>query len=169
MQLALLVPSQWTSPGGNGHGLQFNNMLALISDSYTCARFDRRQMTNSHAKENKAFNPQQARDIIALIKDQGFEKAIIFGSSLGGILGFQLAIDHPEIVEHLIAHEAPTANLIPEYSPTCEWFLNGPLETFKKSGPEAAWEEFAGNTTDGFMDEGVPMIAMAAHQNGVNF
>lgn len=124
-------------PGGNGHGLQFNNMLALVSDTYTCATFDRRQMTNSPAKINKVFNPpQQVRDIIAIIKALGFEKAIIFGSSLGGILGFQLAIDHPEVVEHLIAHEAPTANLIPKYSQIYECFINGPLDTFKKVGPK---------------------------------
>jgi pimeloyl-ACP methyl ester carboxylesterase len=39
---------------------------------------------------------KQARDIAAVIKALGFEKAILFGSSLGGIIGFQFAVDFPE-------------------------------------------------------------------------
>lgn len=158
-------------PGSDGHGRQFKHMLALLSDSYTCATFDRRQMTNSPAKVNKIFNPpQQARDIIAIIKAIGFEKAIIFGSSLGGILGFQLAVDHPEAVEHLIAHEAPTANLLPNYSTLFEWFINGPIETAKKAGPFAAWAEF-GSAITGVDDKESPAVEveMMTEENAKNF
>ncbi|KAK4096956.1 hypothetical protein N658DRAFT_527397, partial [Parathielavia hyrcaniae] len=66
-------------PGGNGHGRQFNNMIAALSDRYTCATFtfDRRQMSASKAEVNKKLSaPQQVRDIRAIIKAMGFEKSI---------------------------------------------------------------------------------------------
>ena len=89
--------------------------MALLSPNYTCATFDRRQMSSSQVPTNKIFNPyQQARDVLAIIKALGFEKAIVFGSSLGGVLGFQLAADYPEVIDHLICHEAPTVHLLPD-------------------------------------------------------
>jgi len=102
-------------PGGNGHGRQYDPIMVLLSPNYTCATFDRRQMSSSQVPTNKIFNPyQQARDVLAIIKALGFEEAIVFGSSLGGVLGFQLAADYPEVIDHLICHEAPTVTLLPD-------------------------------------------------------
>ncbi|RDW58316.1 hypothetical protein BP5796_12246 [Coleophoma crateriformis] len=67
--------------------------------------------------------PNQARDIVAIIKALGFEKASIFANSLGGIFGFQLAVDHPEMINHLICHENPTVMLIPDASERFERIL----------------------------------------------
>lgn len=46
----------------------------------------------------------------------GFNKSITFGSSSGGIFGFQFAYDFPQMVDNLIAHEAPTSYLLPDAS-----------------------------------------------------
>ncbi|KAH7354757.1 acetyltransferase/esterase [Rhexocercosporidium sp. MPI-PUGE-AT-0058] len=102
-------------PGGNGHGRQYDPLMALLSPTYTCVTFDRRQMSSSQVKANKILNPyQQARDVLAVIKAMGREKSIVFGSSLGGVLGFQLACDYPDVIDHLICHEAPTVHLLPD-------------------------------------------------------
>jgi len=101
-------------PGGNGHGRQFNVLMALLSPNFTCVTFDRRQMSDSQVPINKTLShPQQARDAASVIKAMGFSKSIIFGSSLGAIIGFQLGIDFPDMVDRLIAHEGPTASLLP--------------------------------------------------------
>ncbi|KAH7308525.1 acetyltransferase/esterase [Stachybotrys elegans] len=129
-------------PGGNGHGRQYNLIMAALSDRFTCVAFDRRGMSASKVQVNTILNPpMQTRDMLAIIKAMGFEKAIIFGNSLGGLLGFVFAHDYPQFVEHLIAHEAPTMNILPNQSEIFEWFLHI-RETRATKGWEAAADVF---------------------------
>ncbi|WDK19429.1 acetyltransferase/esterase [Colletotrichum graminicola] len=155
-------------PGGNGHGRQYNPIITALSDRYTCATFDRRQMSASKAKVNKRLNPpQQARDICAIVKALGFDKTILFGSSGGGILSFQFAIDFPHMVDHIIAHEAPTFTLLPNASEVFE-FLYDCLELYENSGLQAAQTQFASKLI-GYSDEGVPSTVSPEPSNPVNF
>ncbi|KAJ5019223.1 putative hydrolase [Colletotrichum sp. SAR 10_99] len=101
-------------PGGNGHGRQYNPLITTLSGAYTCATFDRRQMSASRvAAPKKLSPPQQARDIHAVIRALGFEKAIVFGSSSGGLFSLQFAHDFPEMVDH-IGMEAAAAEFEPQ-------------------------------------------------------
>ncbi|KAK1973612.1 acetyltransferase/esterase [Colletotrichum cereale] len=155
-------------PGGNGHGRQYNPIITALSDRYTCATFDRRQMSASKAKVNKRLNPpQQARDIRAIIQTLGFDKAILFGSSSGGILSFQFAIDFPDMVNHIISHEAPTFTLLPNASEVFE-FLYDCLDLYESSGLQAAQAQF-GSRLIGYSDEGVPSPVSPEPSNPVNF
>ncbi|KAK6213553.1 acetyltransferase/esterase [Colletotrichum tabaci] len=155
-------------PGGNGHGRQYNPIIAALSDRYTCATFDRRQMSASQAKVNKRLNPpQQARDIRAIVQALGFDKAILFGSSMGAILAFQFAIDFPDMVDHIISHEAPTFTLLPNATEVFE-FLYSCLELYETVGVEAAQEKFSSRLL-GYNDEGVPKPASPEPFNKDNF
>jgi len=154
-------------PGGNGHSRQFNNIITLLSPSYTCMTFDRRQMSSSKAKTNKTFSHiQKARDVKVLISTMGYKTSIIFGSSLGGIIGFQFAIDFPEMVEHLICHEAPTLMLLPDATAVYE-FLRKCWELSKTYIP-AAQKEFDTKFI-GFGEPGVPATSGQGAENEVNF
>lgn len=85
--------------------------MALVSSRFTCATFDRRGTQGSPFPVSNLLNtPQQADDIAAVITSPGFGKFGVFCNSLGGIIACQVAIDHPEVTDHLIAHEAPTIN-----------------------------------------------------------
>ncbi|KAJ3540705.1 hypothetical protein NM208_g4944 [Fusarium decemcellulare] len=155
-------------PGGNGHGRQFNNIIAALSDRFTCATFDRRQMSASKVKVNKKLSPpQQARDIRAVIKALGFEKSILFGSSSGGIFAFQFAHDFPEMVDHMISHEAGTTSILPDASPLFEWFLHL-IEVFETRGLEQVAAEFEEKLT-GYDDEGIPKTVPPEPENPRNF
>ncbi|KAF4452817.1 acetyltransferase esterase [Fusarium albosuccineum] len=155
-------------PGGNGHGRQFNNIIAALSDRFTCATFDRRQMSASKVKVNKKLSPpQQARDIRAVIKALGFEKSILFGSSSGGIFAFQFAHDFPEMVDHMISHEASTTSILPDASPLFEWFLHL-IEVFETRGLEQVAAEFEEKLT-GYDDEGIPKTVPPEPENPRNF
>ena len=130
-------------PGGSGHGSQYNNIMDILSARYTCATFDRSGVSSSILEEpaRPLSPPQQARDIFAVINALGFKKAMVFGNSLGGVLGFQLAIDHPEIVDHLICHEAPSIMLLPDSSERFERILT--LQRIaQKEGLQAAFEAY---------------------------
>jgi pimeloyl-ACP methyl ester carboxylesterase len=154
-------------PGGNGHGRQYNNMIALFSDKYTCMTFDRRQMSASQVKVNKMFShTQAARDVKAIIQAMGFKKSIIFGNSLGGIIAFQFAIDFPEMVDHLISHEAPTFGLLPDASALYDYFCS--LYELSKTSIPAAAEKFE-TILIGYNDEGVPATTPPEPENRINF
>ena len=56
---------------------------------------------------------QQVRDATAIIKAMGVDKAIVFGSSGGAIIGLELATAKPEVIDFLIVHEAPVIDLLP--------------------------------------------------------
>jgi len=71
----------------------------------------------------------------------GFEKAILFGNSFGGILGCQVAIECPDVVEHLICHEAPTFQLLDDATERYDRILKL-VEIYKKTGLAAAFTEF---------------------------
>jgi len=155
-------------PGGNGHGRQFNNMIAALSDRFTCVTFDRRQMSASKAKVNTILNPaQQARDIRTIIKAMGFEKSILFGSSGGGLFSLQFAHDFPEMVDHLISHEAPVTGLLPDASEVLDWFANL-WEVYKASGWEQAQSVFETKMI-GYDDEGIPKTVPPPPENPKNF
>ncbi|KAI5460436.1 Alpha/Beta hydrolase protein [Mariannaea sp. PMI_226] len=155
-------------PGGNGHGRQFNPIIAALSDRFTCVTFDRRQMSASQVNVNKKLNPpQQARDIRAVIKAMGFEKSILFGSSSGGLFAFQFAHDFPEMVDHLISHEAPSYSLLPDASEIFEWFLHL-MEVYETHGLEQTASEFGARLT-GYDDEGIPKTVPPEPENPRNF
>jgi pimeloyl-ACP methyl ester carboxylesterase len=155
-------------PGGNGHGRQFYPLMAALSSKFTCATFDRRQMSASRVAVPKKLNPpQQARDIRAVIQVLGFDKAILFGSSSGGIFGFQFAHDFPHMVDHLISHEAPTLTLLPDSSEVFELFLYL-LDVYETRGWEEAGKEF-GKELIGYGDEGIPPTVPPAPENPKNF
>ncbi|KAK5654763.1 hypothetical protein OQA88_7088 [Cercophora sp. LCS_1] len=155
-------------PGGNGHGRQFNAMIAALSDRFTCVTFDRRQMSGSQVKVNKKCSPpQQARDIRAIILAMGFDKAILFGSSSGGIFAFQFAHDFPDMVDHLISHEAGTIMILPDASELFEWFLHL-LKVYESQGLETVAAEFEERLI-GYKDEGIPKTVPPEPENPRNF
>jgi len=155
-------------PGGNGHGQQFYPLMAALADKFTCATFDRRQMSASKVAVPKRLNPpQQARDICAVIKALGFDKSTVFGSSSGGIFAFQFAHDFPEMVDHLIAHEAPTVMLLPDASEVIEWFLHL-MEVYETKGLAQTAYEFSSRLI-GYSDPGIPKVAPQDPQNYRNF
>lgn len=155
-------------PGGNGHYRQFEPIMKKLCDRYTTVTFDRRQMSGSQVAINKRLSPpQQARDIRTVIKAIGYEKAIIFGSSSGGIFAMQFAHDFPEMVECVISHEAGTFSLLPEASALFDWFIHL-LEVRDTSGWKKAQEEFETKLI-GYDAEGVPPTVSPEPSNPQNF
>ncbi|KAE8442944.1 hypothetical protein EG329_002548 [Mollisiaceae sp. DMI_Dod_QoI] len=155
-------------PGGNGHGRQFNAIIALMSPSFTCMTFDRRQMSMSQVEKNKKLShPQQARDVAAIIKAIGFSKSIIFGSSLGGVIAFQFGIDFPGMVDRLVSHEAPTMSLLPNSTEIYDaLYLCQSL--YINVGLDAAQAEFR-KMFDGYDDVDIPPTSGPEPENVTNF
>ena len=80
-----------------------------------------------------------ADDVARLIKTLSREPAFIFGSSLGALIGVEVAVRHPGVVRLLIAHE-PGLYALLEGAERDEG-LRGhkeAIETFQREGMPAA-------------------------------
>jgi pimeloyl-ACP methyl ester carboxylesterase len=152
-------------PGGNGHGRQYNAIMGILNKHYTVATFDRRQMSASTVQgPQEEYNPVlQARDIIAVIRAIGFQKASIFASSGGGIIAFQLTVSYPEVVEHLVSHEAPTTTLLSAAESTDLMdFFSSMRVIYRDHGPGPAMKAFVDKIMVG-MDDGLPRLQPETH------
>ncbi len=95
----------------------------------------------------------------------GFSKSIIFGSSLGGMIGFQLAADYPSGITHLVSHEAPTYALLPDHVEV-EKYLRSCHAAYLEGGLDAAFKIFKFKALG---DPSLPKTAGAELHNHLNF
>jgi pimeloyl-ACP methyl ester carboxylesterase len=93
---------------------------------YTTATYDRRGFSRSSTVEGGMRTlspPQGARDALAVMRALGFERAVFFGCSLGGVLALQVAAQAPESVVHAVAMEVPTTALLDDVDVLYDWLL----------------------------------------------
>jgi pimeloyl-ACP methyl ester carboxylesterase len=104
---------------------------------------------------------EQADDLHRLILALGARPVDIFGSSGGAVNGLALVARHPEQVHTLVAHEPPSAQVLPDREPVlaaCE----GIHETYQRDGFGPAMARFialvsyAGPIPAGFADQPGP-------------
>jgi pimeloyl-ACP methyl ester carboxylesterase len=100
--------------GGMGDAGFYSSAADILADVFTVVSFDRRCNSRSTGDQTTDMTvAQQARDAAAIIKAMRNDKAIIFGSSGGGIIGLELAAAKPEVIDFLIVHEPPVIELLP--------------------------------------------------------
>ena len=110
---------------------------------FTIATYDRRCSSGSSGDKSAVVNiGQQTRDVRAIIKALGFDKAYIFGSSAGGVIALEIAAKLPEIATAVIAHEPPTMAILDDSQMLYDFHL-ATYEKFLVSGPMAAMGMFA--------------------------
>ncbi len=88
--------------------LDWENQIRLFSQHYQVITFDVR----GHGKSDKPRGPYSvsmfASDTVELIRQLHFSSVHIVGHSMGGMIAFQLAINHPELVQSMvIVNSAP--------------------------------------------------------------
>jgi pimeloyl-ACP methyl ester carboxylesterase len=87
----------------------WRDQMEALSDHYQCVAMDQRGY-NLSDKPTGAENYDMrllVGDVIAVIKSQGQQSAIIVGHDWGGAVAWQLAINVPEVVDRLIILNLP--------------------------------------------------------------
>jgi pimeloyl-ACP methyl ester carboxylesterase len=136
--------------GGMGDAGFYSSAADILANVFTVLNYYRR--CNSRRTGNRSIDmtvAQQARDVVAIIKAMGSDKAIIFGSSGSGIIGFELAAANPEVIDFLIIHEAPVIELLP--AADAEKWRSFHYDIYMKSlseGWEAALVDFMASLID---------------------
>jgi pimeloyl-ACP methyl ester carboxylesterase len=76
-----------------------------LTDHFKVINYHRRGFAGSSKPEGRAQIGDQVADCRALLAHFGVEKVHVVGHSLGGVIGMQLALDAPEMVQTLVLME----------------------------------------------------------------
>ena len=82
--------------------LSWEGLVERLEDRYRCVTFDARGTGQSDKPESGYTIPQYAADALALADHLGLERFTFLGHSMGGGVGFQLAVHHPDRLEKLV-------------------------------------------------------------------
>lgn len=135
--------------GATGDGGHFTRASERLADEFTIITYDRRGNSRSQApaEPDVARISAQADDAATLVRECGFDKAVIYGNSGGAIITLELLARQPEVAKGAIVHEPPLVALLPHQEGP------NPLESIfemAQSDPRAALEMFIrANTSSG--------------------
>jgi pimeloyl-ACP methyl ester carboxylesterase len=101
-----------------------------FADRYTCISIDHRGSGRSRAPLTPMSTSRMARDALAVLDDVIVDSAHVYGTSLGGMVAQELAIQAPHRVRTLILG-ATTAGGITSQSPPAQALLRGLWEAGK--------------------------------------
>jgi pimeloyl-ACP methyl ester carboxylesterase len=103
-------------PGGAADADMVDPLRDALSDRYRVITFDRRGLSRSAVDPGGPAPTLQghAADAHHLLAELTDEPAYVFGAGLGGLIGLDLLARHPGQVRLLVAHEAPTKDLLPD-------------------------------------------------------
>jgi pimeloyl-ACP methyl ester carboxylesterase len=132
-------------PGGHGDADTADALGNELIDRYTVITYDRRGISRSKIdalSENLtlATHSDDAHRLLAALTN---ERAFVFGSSIGALIGLDLVAHHPDQVAILIVHEPPAFELLPEEERDRAMQLQEEAEeAFRREGVEAGFKKF---------------------------
>jgi pimeloyl-ACP methyl ester carboxylesterase len=102
--------------GGPVDAGMFTDLASRLSGRYTVVSYDQRGHSRSPLDGEPEDIPVSvhADDAAAILEAVASEPAYVYGNSGGGNIGLELVARHPELVRTLVAHEAPTMELLPD-------------------------------------------------------
>jgi pimeloyl-ACP methyl ester carboxylesterase len=111
-------------PGGGGDAGYFTAVAERLADRFRVVTYDRRGNSRSLLDWPGDYSvAQQTDDAVRLLDNFGPAPAYVFGSSLGAVVGLDLATNHPDKVAALVAHEAPLVEVLADPAPVLRDFI----------------------------------------------
>lgn len=139
--------------GATGDAGQFAQSADRLADEFTVLTYDRRGNSRSRVDGDPvaaATMTAQAADAASIIRECGFEEAVVCGTSGGAIITLELLARDPRAVKGAIVHEPPLITLLPHSNdpsplqPILDLYAQDPraaLELFLRANAgDAGWE-----------------------------
>ncbi|MEU4724946.1 alpha/beta hydrolase [Nonomuraea dietziae] len=108
-------PMLLISQSGEGDAGRSTDLVDQLAGDYTVVTYDRRGLSRSALDDpgQGVTLAQHADDIHRLLAELTDQPVPMLGCSLGASIGFHLAVEHPEQISTLVAHEPVTPRLLP--------------------------------------------------------
>jgi len=102
-------------PGTPGDAAAYSLIADPLASEHTVITYDPRGFGRSTGRQPRRHEiGQQAGDVVAVLRAAGFDHALVFGNSAGAEVGLELAMNHADAVEGLVAHEPPILRVLPD-------------------------------------------------------
>jgi pimeloyl-ACP methyl ester carboxylesterase len=103
-------------PGGDGYADALDALADNLVEQWTVLTYDRRGLSRSLIDDPTAPIELSTHgdDLFRLIEAVTGEPVLVFGTSLGALLGLEFISRCPDQVRLLVAHEPPATELLPE-------------------------------------------------------
>lgn len=95
--------------GAGSNAATWWQQLPLLSAHFTCYTMDIRCFGRSVAPPDELQIPLMVQDLLAMLDQEGVQKAALLGQSLGGMVGLRAAVHHPDRVAALVACDTSLA------------------------------------------------------------
>ena len=155
--------------GASGDAGHFDAAADVLATDYTVITFDRRGNSRSRSAGSTTLD-QQAADAAAMLRALGRVPAIVFGTSGGAIIALRLALRSPDVARHIIVHEPPFIQALPDAALLGAQFRVQLEQALATRGPHGAMELFirenAGNDVYDRLD---PVLRARMIANGPQF
>jgi 3-oxoadipate enol-lactonase len=126
----------------HGIGAGLGNPMVLfnapLAGKYTILAFDPRGLGGSGSVEEPYTVADMADDAAALVKAVGWDRCLVFGASMGGMVAQELVLRHPEIVEKIVFAVTNAGN-IPLKLKEMDSMTTEELLSLSDSRQDAAW------------------------------
>ncbi len=126
----------------------FGSVAPYLAADYTVVTYDRRGLSRSPlddpGKDPAITIATHSEDVHRILTSLGAAPAMVFGSSIGALIGLDLLIRHPGDVRLLIAHEPPAgAQLTGDEKPADSF-----IDSYEQTGDaDAVLRRFAASLT----------------------
>jgi pimeloyl-ACP methyl ester carboxylesterase len=127
--------------GLGGQGVDWGTTAERLASRFRVITFDNRD-AGANEPETAAYSiDDMADDAAGLLRALGIDKAHVIGHSMGGFIAQHLALNHPDLIDHLIlVGTSPLAGAAlgqPLVPPTEEEWVADPVERTRKRAPES--------------------------------
>jgi pimeloyl-ACP methyl ester carboxylesterase len=141
--------------GGDGNADGTDGLANYLVDHYTIVTYDRRGLSRSPlADPSEAFGLEtHADDAHRVLAALSNEPALVFGGSLGALLGLDLVARYPNQVRRLVSHEPPAPELLPDVEQAEAERSQADLEeTYRREGAAVAIRKMMASANLNFED-----------------
>ena len=131
-------------PGGPADAAVFSSIAGTLASDYTVVTYDPRGLSHSPLEgplDDNRIVEVFADDVHRILSAVAEDRAFVFGNSGGATIALELATRHPEQLRTVVAHEPPSAVLLPDPEAK-RAAMEDVTETYRTAGLWPAMQKF---------------------------
>jgi pimeloyl-ACP methyl ester carboxylesterase len=131
-------------PGALGDAGYFTQVAEELADEFSTVTYDRRG--NSRSPQPPGWKmtsmDEQADDAAGLLEALGLVPAVVYGNSIGAIIGLNLLVRSPHLLRGAMLHEPPLLSVLAHPEAVIAMIQTAVKRGMEEGGPRGAVEAF---------------------------